>query len=128
MSRVLTSVDRLPIVLVVDPVAEARFTMWRLLGRRFGVLEAADARAASEWLACRPDIDALVVQRMLPDANGGEFVTSLAKAGASRTERAIVVDRGDDVRTVVATLAEWFFCPRPKTVAARRREVDRLAS
>ena len=51
------AVARLPIVLVVDPVAASRQTMWRLLSRSFGVLEAPDARRAREWLTCRPSID-----------------------------------------------------------------------
>jgi response regulator RpfG family c-di-GMP phosphodiesterase len=121
-------VERLPIVLVVDPLPDARFTMWRLLGRRFGVLEAADARAAREWIACRPDIDALVVQRTLPDTDGNELVKSLATAWSPAKERAIVTDRDGDMRSVVATLAGWFFCTRAGTLTGRRPEVDHLAS
>jgi hypothetical protein len=128
MNSLQTSAGRLPIVLIVDPVVAARFTLWRLLGRRFGVLEAVDACGAREWLACRQDIDALVVQRELPDANGGEFVRSLASIWAPAMDRAVVTGRDDDVRNVVATLAEWFFYPCAGVVGGRRRAVERLAS
>src|ERR1700722_14914212 len=64
---------RLPTVLIVDPIAASRFTMWRLLSRSFGVLEAEDARHACEWLDCRKSIDALIVRKELPDAHGNEL-------------------------------------------------------
>ena len=48
MNGVDTAVSRLPIVLVVDPETPSRFTMWRLLSRSFGVLE---ARVVSQWYA-----------------------------------------------------------------------------
>jgi hypothetical protein len=59
---------RLPLVLLVDPVDASRFALWRELSRSFGVLEAPDAARARAWLRDRQDIDAIVVQRELPDA------------------------------------------------------------
>jgi response regulator RpfG family c-di-GMP phosphodiesterase len=117
---------RLPIVLVVDPVAASRHTMWRLLSRSFGVLEAPDARCAQGWLECRPDIDAMVVQRELPDADGGDFVLDLVSAQASVAARVVLVTRPVDLQTVLHSLAGWFF---PRDVADQlMRECGRLAS
>jgi hypothetical protein len=104
-----TSAARLPIVLVVDPVAASRFAMWRLLSGSFGVLEAPDARRARDWLTCRRDIDALVVQGGLPDAHGSELVLRLLTERVPAASRALVIARPVDVRRVVTTLAGWFF-------------------
>jgi DNA-binding NtrC family response regulator len=109
MTSSIHCTGRLPIVLVVDPVAASRFTLWRALGRRFGVLEAEDARGARAWLASRDAIDILLAQRELPDADGGAFVDSLATASPrARVQRALVLDRGDNVLTIVAQLTRWF--------------------
>jgi hypothetical protein len=126
----LLSLDatRLPIVLVVDPVVASRHTMWRLLNRSFGVLEAPDALRARVWLNRRPNIDALVVQRELPDAYGSEFVTSLAAARVAVASRTIVVERPVDLRTLVASLAGWFFSRDAGKTAALLREAERLVS
>jgi DNA-binding NtrC family response regulator len=107
--RMSSYAQRLPIVLVVDPVSESRFAMWRLLGARFGVIEAADARGVREWLASRQDIDAIVVQRELPDGDGSEVLDSLASAWAPASLRSIVMDRADDARSVVERLTRSFF-------------------
>ena len=120
--------SRLPIVLVVDPVAASRQTMWRALSRSFGVLEAPDARRAHEWLACRPDINALVVQRDLPDADGGEFVATLVEARAPVASRVVLVTRPVDLRTVLESLTGWFFSRDPSKARGLLREVDRLVS
>lgn len=119
---------RLPIVLVVDPVAASRQTMWRLLSRSFGVLEAADARRARDWLTHRPNIDALVVQEELPDAQGSELVKSFATAQVAVASRAILVARPVDLRTVVTRLAGWFFSRDATRAKVLWREADRLSS
>ena len=119
---------RLPIVLVVDPVVASRHTMWRLLSRSFGVLEAPDARRASDWLACRPNIDALVVQRELPDTHGSEFVRSRAAARIPVASRTIMVARPVDLRTLVTSLAGWFFSRDAGKTEALLRDAERLIS
>jgi CheY-like chemotaxis protein len=119
---------RLPIVLVVDPVAASRHMVWRVLSRSFGVLEAPDARRACDWLTDRADIDALVVQRELPDADGGEFVEGLVAMQAAVASRSILVSRPVDVRTVLASLTSWFFARDIRKAEALRREADRLVS
>jgi response regulator RpfG family c-di-GMP phosphodiesterase len=122
------AVTRLPIVLVVDPVAASRQTMWRLLSRSFGVLEAPDARRARDWLTCRPTIDALVVQRELPDADGGEFVEGLVAARVAVASRIILVTRPVDLRGVLTSLTGWFFSRDVRKSAVLLREADRLVS
>jgi response regulator RpfG family c-di-GMP phosphodiesterase len=126
----MSSLDagRLPIVLVVDPVVASRHTMWRLLSQSFGVLEAPDARRASDWLACRPNIDALVVQRELPDTYGSEFVKSLAAARIPVASRTIMVARPVDLRTLVTSLAGWFFSRDTRKTEALLRDAERLIS
>jgi DNA-binding NtrC family response regulator len=119
---------RLPIVLVVDPVAASRQAMWRSLSRSFGVLEAPDARHARDWLARRPNIDALVVQKELPDADSGEFVGSLLAARASVASRVILVSRPVDLRMVLKSLVGWFFSRDVRKAEALLREADRFVS
>jgi response regulator RpfG family c-di-GMP phosphodiesterase len=119
---------RLPIVLVVDPVVASRHTMWRLLSRSFGVLEAPDARSASAWLTSRPNIDALVVQSELPDIYGSEFVESLALARLAVASRSILVARPVDLRTVVTSLAGWFLSRDDRRIGVLLRDADRLVS
>ena len=120
--------SRLPIVLVVDPVAASRQTMWRLLSRSFGVLEAPDARRAHEWLASRPDIHAIVVQRQLPDADGGELVSALVAARAPVASRAILVTRPVDLRTVLVSLTRWFYPRDARKAEGLLRDAGRLVS
>ncbi len=117
----------LPIVLVVDPVASARFTLWRLLSTSCGVLEATDARRAREWLGCRQDIDALVVQRELPDADGNDFVRSLVTAGFPAGSRAVVVGRPVDRRKVVTSLVTWCFSRDAGMARALMRASQRVS-
>ena len=112
---------RLPLVLVVDPVAASRHMVWRVLSRSFGVLEAPDARRARGWLTDRADIGALVVQRELPDAHGSEFVESLASARLDVASRSILVTRPVDVRAVLTSLAGWFFSRDVKKADAVHR-------
>jgi len=117
--------SRPPLVLLVDPIVTSRHWMWRSLSRAFGVIEAPDAKGARDWIAHRPDIDALVVQDELPDARGVELVRDLALESHPIASRAIVlarpadmsllaaagaaiVERGD-LRTLLAKLAAWFF-------------------
>jgi CheY-like chemotaxis protein len=119
---------RLPLVLVVDPVAASRQTLWRLLSRSFGVLEAPDARRAQGWLASRPDIDAMVVQRELPDADGGDFVLGLVSAQASVASRVVLVTRPIDLATVLRSLAGWFFSRDVRKSDLLMRQAARLAS
>jgi DNA-binding NtrC family response regulator len=126
MDSVNTAVNRLPIVLVVDPVAASRFAMWRLLSSSVGVLEAPDARGARGWLACRQDIDALVVQRTLADADGNAFVKSLATVPVAL--RAIVIARPVDFRAVVMSLSGWLFSRDARGPEVLPRAADRLVS
>jgi CheY-like chemotaxis protein len=119
---------RLPIVLVVDPVAASRLVVWRVLSRSFGVLEAPDARRAWDRLDGRPDIDALVVQRELPHAHGSEFVQSLVSARVDVASRSILVTRPVDLRAVLTSLTSWFFSRDVRKADAMRREADRLVS
>jgi len=118
---------RLPIVLLVDPVVASRYWMWRTLSRAFGVLEAASAGAAREWIAQRPDIDAIVVQRMLPDAPGAELVMELERAQHPVARRAIVVERGD-LRSAIAKLVGWFITRDKGLARAVLREVERMSA
>ena len=128
MLRIDAAVPRLPIVLVVDPVAASRHTMWRLLSRTVGVLEAPDAKRAREWLTFRPDIDAMVVQRELPDADASELMRDVATMRAAAAPRAIVVSRPVDLRAVLTSLAGWFFSRDARKAEALLRQADRLAS
>jgi response regulator RpfG family c-di-GMP phosphodiesterase len=119
-------VASLPIVLVVDPMTVSRFTMWRLLSQSLGVLEAPTAQRASQWLQCRPDIGALVVQTNLPDGDGDALVRSLSTTPMA--SRVIMVTTPVDFHTVANTLAGWFF-PRDTRSASRlMRAADRLLS
>lgn len=123
-----TATARLPVVLVVDPVASSRHTLWRLLSRFFGVIESPDAEGARDWLQRRPDIDALVVQDELPDARGGELVKSLADARVGAVSHAVVVTRPVDLRRVVQLLVGWFFSRDARRAGALMMEARRLAS
>jgi DNA-binding NtrC family response regulator len=120
-------VGRLPVVLVVDPVATSRHMMWRLLNGAFGVIEAPDAQRAREWIASRPDIDALVVQNDLPDAHGHDLVKGLDEAHVTAATRALVVRRPVDLHRVVISLARWFFARDARSAEALLREAERLA-
>ena len=119
---------RLPLVLVVDPVAASRQKMWRLLSRSFGVLEAPDARRAYELLASRPDIDALIVQRDLPDGDGGDFVLDLVSVGAEVASRVVLVSKPVDLRTVLRSLAGWFFARDARKCDWLMKQAARLES
>jgi response regulator RpfG family c-di-GMP phosphodiesterase len=119
---------RLPLVLVVDPVASSRQVMWRLLSRSFGVLEAPDAKRAQGWLSSRPDIDAMVVQRELPDADGGDLVLDLVTARAAVASRVILVTRPVDLATVLRSLAGWFFAWDVRKSDQLMRQAAHLAS
>lgn len=110
------------LVLIVDPKVETRHWMWRLLNQAFGVLEAPNASLARQWIAERPDIDALIVEDDLPDARGGDLVREFANRAhpiaahsivvASEWRRVMlagltVVERGDS-KTIVDKLTTWF--------------------
>jgi response regulator RpfG family c-di-GMP phosphodiesterase len=114
--------SRRALVLVVDPKAETRHWMWRLLHRTFGVLEAPNAQLAKNWIRDRPDIDAIIVEDELPDARGSDLVKELARAAHPVAQHAIVVasewrrvmlaglvvvERGD-IKTILQKLAIWF--------------------
>jgi hypothetical protein len=136
---------RPPLVLLVDPVVTSRHWMWRTLSRAFGVLEAASAGGARDWIARRPDIDALVVQDELPDVRGVDLIGELASvrhpvAGYSivlarpgadwgRIAQAglTLVERGD-LRGVLAKLAGWFVGRDAGLAKTLLREVDRLSA
>jgi hypothetical protein len=124
--NVETAVGRPPLVLLVDPVTLSRHGMWRNLSRAFGVLEAGSMRAARDWIARRPDIDALVVEDDLPDGRGLALVGDLAAEQHPVASRSIVLARPGsdwsrmalagatliehgDLRAVVSKLASWFF-------------------
>ena len=139
-----TTCGRSPLVLLVDPFVTSRHFMWRALSRTFGVLEASNAFAAREWIAARPDIDALVIQDELPDQRGVELVRELASAKHPMARRAIVqakmsdwaaiaqagltlIERGD-LRAVSAKLASWFLSRDAGLAKALMREVERLGA
>jgi DNA-binding NtrC family response regulator len=128
MIDVSAAVARLPIVLVVDPVAASRFAMWRLLSQSLGVLEAPDAHHARHWLTSGRGIDALIVQRTLPDADGSDFLKSLVAAGVTATSRALLVTRPVDFHTVATSLAGWFFSRDGRKAETLLRAADRLVS
>jgi response regulator RpfG family c-di-GMP phosphodiesterase len=125
MKRFDEAVARLPVVLVVDPMTVSRFTMWRLLSQSLGVLEAPTARRASEWLDCRPDIGALVVQTMLPDGDGEGLARNLSPAMASRV---IMISRPVDFQAVAKTLSGWFFHQDTRSGSVLMRAAERLLS
>jgi CheY-like chemotaxis protein len=137
-----TASGRPPLVLVVDPVVASRHWMWRALSRTFGVLEAGDARSARDWMAHRPDIDALVVDDELPDQRGLELVYDLAAARNPIASRAIVLARPSpdwarlarmgatllergDLRGVLSKLAGWFLARDAALARALLREAER---
>jgi hypothetical protein len=136
---------RPPLVLLVDPSIATRHWMWRALSRVFGVLEAGSARAARDWMACRADIDALVVENELPDERGVDLVRDLARDNHPAAWRAIVlarpspewsrvgqagatlVERGD-LGAVLSKLAGWFLVRDAAFAKALLREADRLSA
>lgn len=138
---------RPPLVLLVDPFVVSRHFMWRALSRAFGVLEAPSAAAARDWIASRPDIDALVIQDELPDERGLELVRGLASAAhpVACAKRAIVlarpapdwaaiaqagltlIERGD-LRAVSAKLASWLLSRDASLAKALMREAERLSA
>jgi len=135
---------RLPLVLLVDRSLASRHRMWRALARGFGVLEAANARGAREWMARRPEIEALIVDHELPDERGLEFVGSLARAEHRLASRAIVltgasgkgtpaqhaavtlVERGD-LRAVLSQLAAWLSPQDRSRARAPHRDAHRTS-
>jgi DNA-binding response OmpR family regulator len=131
MVNVDVAARRLPIVLVVDPETASRHLVWRVLSRSFGVLEARDARRARDWLTDRTDIDALIVQRELPDAQGSDLLKSLRSDRLEVASRSILVTRPVDLRAVLTSLTSWFFTRDSRDAMkaeALRREAARLAS
>jgi hypothetical protein len=136
---------RPPLVLLVDPILASRHSMWRILSRGFGVLEAPSATAARAWMARRPDIDALVVEDDLPDERGLEFVRALVDARHPIASRAIVLarpnaaslmatplgptllDRGD-LRGVLSKLATWILTHDAILARSLLREAERFQS
>jgi CheY-like chemotaxis protein len=120
--------SRLPLVLVVDPVAASRQTLWRLLSPFCAVLEAPGAQRAQDWLTLRPNIDALVVQQDLPDLPGREFLASLASARVPVASRAVLVTRPLDTHDVFTKLSGCLFTRDIRKADALRREAARLAS
>jgi hypothetical protein len=138
-----TVVGRPPLVLLVDPVVASRHWMWRGMSRAFGVLEAGSVGAARDWMAQRPDIDALVVQDELPDGRGAELVRDLVTARHRVASHSIVlagpgaewsrmtqlgmtlIEQGD-LRAILAKLAGWFLARDAWLARALLREADRL--
>jgi response regulator RpfG family c-di-GMP phosphodiesterase len=134
---------RPPLVLIVDPSVAARHWMWRTLSRAFGVVEAGNARGARDWIARRPDIDALIIEDDLPDQRGLDLAHELATARHPVASRTIVlarpgaewastalfaatlVEKGD-VRSVLSKLAGWYFARDAALVRSLLREADRL--
>lgn len=134
-----------PLVLLVDASVASRHWMWRALSRAFGVLEAGHAQGARDWLARRPDIDALVVDNELPDERGVDLVRDLASTLHPVASRAIVlarpsadwariaqagatlVERGD-LRALVLKLAGWFLVRDAGVARALLREAERLGA
>jgi hypothetical protein len=123
------AVGRPPLVLLVDPSVTSRHWMWRAMSHAFGVLEARTASGARDWIAHRPDIDALVVQDELPDERGEELVRQLAWARHPVASRSIVVTRSRaDLRAVLSKLAGWFLVRDAGLARALLREADRLSA
>jgi hypothetical protein len=137
------TVSRPPLVLLVDPILASRHSMWRVLSRGFGVIEAGNATAARAWMTRRPDIDALVVEDDLPDERGLEFVRGLAKAKHPIVSRAIVLSRRSatpassaphgatliergDLREVLSKLATWILTRDAMLGRALLREAERF--
>ena len=97
---------------------------------------------ARDWIARRPDIDALVVQDELPDGRGLELVNELASEHHPVVSRSIVlarpgsrwstsalagatlIERGD-LRAVVSKLATWFLARDAWLARALLRDADR---
>jgi hypothetical protein len=142
MQNLDATAGRLPLVLLVDPILASRHSMWRVLSRGFGVLEAGNAMAARAWMARRPDIDALVVEDDLPDERGLDFVRGLASArhpiasraivlarqsaaGASALPGATLLERGD-LRGVLSKLATWILTRDAMLARALLREAERF--
>jgi response regulator RpfG family c-di-GMP phosphodiesterase len=143
MMDVNAAFARPPLVLLVDPVVTSRHWMWRAMSQAFGVLEAGTAGSARQWLARRPDIDALVVQDELPDQRGHELVCGLVSERHPVARRSIVlarpspdwgriaqagltlIERGD-LRGLLATLAGWFLMRDAGLARALMREADRF--
>jgi len=134
---------RLPLVLLVDPSVASRHWMWRTLSRAFGVLEAGNGMGARDWLARRPDIDALVVDDELPDERGVDLVRDLARVHHPVASRAIVLARPSpdwariaqagstlvehgDLRAVLSKLSGWFLARDAGLARALLRETARL--
>jgi len=136
---------RPPLVLLVDPILASRHSMWRILSRGFGVLEAQSASAARAWMARRPDIDALVVEDDLPDERGLDFVRGLVNARHPIAARAIVLakpnaaalatmplgatllERGD-LRGLLSKLATWILTHDAMLARSLLREAERFRS
>ncbi len=136
---------RPPLVLLVDPIVASRHWMWRAISQACGVVEASTACAARNWMAHRPDIDALVVQDELPDLCGRELVGDLVSARHPLAERSIVlarpspdwgriaqagftlIERGD-LRALLAKLAGWFLARDAGLARALLREAERLSA
>ncbi len=122
-----TAVGRPPLVLLVDPIVASRHWMWRAMSRAFGVLEAGTAQAAREWIAQRPDIDALVTQDDLPDERGAALVEQLAREKHPVASRSIVLVRSrTDLRAVLSKLAGWLLARDARLARALLREADRF--
>jgi hypothetical protein len=124
-----TAVGRPPLVLLVDPIVASRHWMWRAMSHAFGVLEAGTARGARDWIAQRPDIDALVVQDDLPDERGVELVRDLARLQYPVASHAIILTRSAmDLRAVLSKLATWFLARDAGLARALLREAERRVS
>jgi hypothetical protein len=134
--------SRPPLVLLVDPILASRHSMWRVLSRGFGVIEAGSAAAARTWMDRRPDIDALVVEDDLPDQRGLDFVHGLARARHPIASRSIVLSRPNstspsallgatllergDLRGVLSKLATWILTRDAMLARALLREAERF--
>lgn len=145
MMNVNAAFARPPLVLLVDPVVASRAWMWRTISQACGVVEAGTAQAAREWVAHRPDIDALVVQDELPDQSGRDLVRELVSARHPLAQRSIVlarpspdwgrivqagftlIERGD-LRALLAKLASWFLVRDARLARALLREAERLSA
>jgi DNA-binding response OmpR family regulator len=74
-------VTNLPCVLIVDDDRVTRFAVSRLLvGGGYHVLEAARICEAKKLLAIHP-VKAMIVDGLLPDGTGLDFITELRKEG-----------------------------------------------
>jgi response regulator RpfG family c-di-GMP phosphodiesterase len=145
MMNVGAAAGRLPLILLVDPVVASRHSLWRVLHRGFGVLEADSAASARTWMLRRPDIDAIVVHDDLPDERGIELAQELVTshpsvkrayvlASAAAVDSAAPLHSGlthlppGDLHGVVKRLVSWLSMRDAGLARSLLRDAERLSA